>query len=82
MITSPAKEKMLDNIARLGAWNGYGFQPLDGAGREYFVAEALAVDASGNRSILRFCVHVALDGSIRYSDSERFGELWSCGVSG
>ncbi len=67
------QERMIDSLRRNGSIKGHRMEPNHHAGAQYFTA------CHGSH---RTHVHVALDGSIRYSDSERFGEIWHCGVSG
>lgn len=72
---SQQKTRMIAFIAANGGHNGWSFTALPGHG--CYMAETVKP-----RRVLRELVHVALDGSIRYSDAARYGEIWSLGVCG
>lgn len=66
------KQMMIEKLSadrRLGRWEMIS-NPH--AGPEYFTAMHGAE---------RHFVHVAIDGSVRYSDTEKFGEFFSWGMA-
>lgn len=66
------KQQMVEKLMserRIGRWD---MVPNPHAGYEYFTAEC-GTD--------RRFVHVAIDGSVRYSDAEKFGEFFSFGIA-
>ena len=71
--TQTPQEQMISTLRAWGNCRGHRMEALHSAGAQYFVA-----CRGGHRTH----VHVALDGSLRYSDSERFGEIWHFGISG
>lgn len=68
------QERMIQRL-QSGTYNGFKFEPSGGHG--YYMATKRTPTGT-----IREAVHVAADGTLRYSDSERFGEIWSLGTTG